>query len=675
MKEREWEKPNTSPKENMSENSPPRHPPIDLPVKVGIAVAVVVVVLAVVGFLLYWFVLRKSASNNQGTTLFGTISVTDSTTQAQPRSFATGDTLQLKYTPSVTGFVGRSVWSLSTDGGNTFAVAISDPSYGNAVQWTIPATVFTQRAVFKVADAQNADDFVTTSLTSPFAITPEFTLTTGPGVKGQGTSVFAGGEVTCTLSVDTALKGLSTSGLLIQLTHDPQFQTGLVEADLIAGTLDTTTQTLTVTWVPTSVLTAVYYRVITTTLIANGYDSELAAVASDTISVVDNASCPTTATSDTPAFELCQLTLADATTGSINNFAPLSLVKLYLAYQGTFAGTPSMSYTLSGGAPVAWPITQVSSNTANPRVFTATLPDATTTQFVAIATNTSQTVTSTPHSIGSSFTVQVTPGSSFNVYPVCSSISYVLTVCTLFPATFRPTQWRVGFSNLDGTDVNLYDVMSVSYADHTATLKWCLNWNNLFQSTPVGQINTKRLVVAADLVYQSVPAIFNVVAYYPIFTLLSNDLGMGFSGCNNTWVFNGPFNFTAGLWPDPNNPLSDNFYISSTPGSFDHAVWIGANIEQGQNISGYAPNAPNPVNFPDCVISTGLGSIPATAGLYTVTASAQKSGAINFTSVITSQVLYTAAFDGLFYGLYAYDQGQAANAASDFTWPNQILPF
>lgn len=665
----------------MSENSPPVKPILNLPVKIGIAVSVVVVVLAVAGFLIYWLVIRPSRTANQGTTLFGTISVTNTTTQVQSLSLATGNVLQLKYTPSVSGFAGRSVWSLSTDGGATFAVAISDPSYGNAVQWTIPASVFTQKAVFKVSDAQNANDFVTTSLTSPFAITPNFTLTSGPGVKGQGTAVFVNGDVTCTLSVDTALTGLSASGLVIQLTHDPQFQTGLVLADLIAGQIDTTTQTLTVTWVPPAVLTAVYYRIITTTLVANGYDSELAAVAPNTISIVTNAVCPTTTLTDSSALVLCQLTLADAATGSINNFVPTALVKLYLAYQGTLAGTTSVSYTLSGGAPVAWPITLVSAPTANPMVFTATLPDATTTEFVVTATSADQTVVSTPHVIAAGFTLQVTSGSTFNVYPGCSSISYALTSCTLLPATFRPTKWKVGFSNLDGSEVNLYDVIAVTYSGATATLKWCLNWSNLFQSTPVGQINTKRLVVAADLLYESVSAIFNVIAYYPIFTVLSNNLGVGFSGCSFAWQFNNSDNLAVGLWPDPNHPQSNNFYVSSTPGAVNNqAAWIGANIDQGQDIFSYAPNAPNPVNFPDCVLSTDLGSIPTTAGLYTLTPSTLTPGAVNFKGVTQPQVLYSSGYDfsvpsSLVYGLYAYDTGQEGTAASDFTWPNQIFPF
>jgi len=79
-------------------------------------------------------------------------------------------------------------------------------------------------------------------------------------------------------------------------------------------------------------------------------------------------------------------------------------------------------------------------------------------------------------------------------------------------------------------------------------------------------------------------------------------------------------------------------------------------------------------------LSTGIGSIPATAGLYTLTPSTLTPGAVNFTAVAQPQVLYSGGFDfslpsSPFYGLYAYDQGQEATTASDFTWPNQIFPF
>lgn len=649
---------------------------LGVPVKIGIAVGVVVLVSALVAFLLYWFVFRHTTLPNHGADNFGTIAISDASSQAQAPQFATGDTLQLKYTPSVTGFSGRSVWSLSTDGGQSFPFQISNPSLGNAVQWTIPNSVFTQQAVFKVADAAAPNDYVTTSTVHPYTIEPTFALLTGPGVTQAGDSIFQDTAVTSVVAADTALLGLTEGGFLVQITTDPQFQSGVTTANLLSTHIDTDQQRITLVWSASDFVLNVYYRIVTTTLVNQGYPYELSAVAPQSISVIPNASCGSSP--GTTDFTLCQLTLAEADTGRTNALTPGSAVKLYLAYHNTYPGTFVLSYTVNGGASQPWAATQLSASSADPVVFLATLPTLTTSQFQATIAVGGATLPSNVVALVSNFKLNVTAGTTFVALDRCNSISYALTTCTMSPPDYQPATWSVGFANPDGSNVNLYPdaVLSVSYHAGVATLKWCLNWNQLFFNSAAGQVN-RRLVVSADhgAAQQSVPVVFNLQTYYPLFTVLSNNVQASFDGCNTAWIFDNYHSFTVGLWPDPAG--SDAFYLSSAPGYQNKAVWLGP-VKNDQSLAGIAPNAPQPVNYPSCVTSTGVASIPSGAALYTLSASPTTSGAVRIASAGTSpQTLYSGPFDTAHstYGLYALNPSDTPTTTSDFLWPDQVFPF
>lgn len=666
-----------------------QRPALTVPVKIAIAVTVVLVVLAVVAFLVYWFVFHNksssSSSGGSGTTKFGDIKIVDTSTRAAGNNFAPGDKLQLSYIPSTTGFSGRSVWKLSTDGGKTFSVNISDPSYGNVVQWTIPANIFTNQAVFRVQDAQQAQDFVST--TTPLAIQPVFTLQTGPGLAHDGDVLYQNSAVHCTVLTDTGLTGLSEKSFQVVLSKDPKFLQGVTQATVSAVAIDTAQSTVTITWDEANLLSGVYYRVQTTTLVAQGYPYELSATSPRTVSVVPMAACD----AQGGAFALCQLNMVEVSTGKGGNFTPNTEVHLLVAYKGTYQGPTAFSYTIDGGASQAWSATLVS-QTSQLLTYAAQLPDQATTKFVVTVTSGSQTLTNpTPFNLVPFLVIQLPSGSSttYTVTQTCGSFLTQSSTDVLFsPAAYRPT-WTVGHANTDGSQPSaLIPVESVTYTagptagTTLAHLTWCMKWSDFNVSgSPPGQL-TRLLVVSADngLLQQTASVIFDVMAYKPTWSPL-------LSGANtiiDIQQTDAVHNYSAGLWgtrpmsppvppfgmwPDPAG--SNAVYISSAPDNTGAFFYVLGPLVQG-DVTAVFPSAPKPVYYPN-IITNSYGSLSGGV-LYNLVASAE-AGFFRLVPVTApTQPLYAGPADPLNPALYAVNPGVAPTATSDLTWPGQTLP-
>jgi len=663
--------------------SPPKASKLTVGAKVGIAVGVVAVVAIVLGVVLYWLLHHSksqgggSGGGGSGTNKFGTLTVTDPSSQTQSTNFLPGDQLNLKYTAGATKFTGQSVWTFSSDGGQTFPVKIAGPTSANAVTWTLPLTTFTQKAVFKVADASNTNDFVVT--TTPITVDPGLTLVKGPGVVHAGDSVVVGQPVTVTVATDTGLTGLTSASYRVQLSADPKFQAGVTTATLQQVTLDTTAQRVTLIWTVSAAALQQWYRVSTTTLVASGYPYELAGTSNFTITAEKAPSCDSHTAVE--AFELCQMTMIETATGKSANFLTGSAVTLLVAYSGTYPGTSTFTYT--GNTP--WTVT-LQSQTSTQLTFSATLPEILTSDFVVTMQAGGQTLTSPTYAIVADLTIQLPSGANTFIIPEsCSSQYTVTTALTVEPASLAGNTWQVGWSAVDGQTVHWFPVVSASSSGSAVSVVWCLTWSQFNQSSATG--NQSGLLwfrvqdSGSSWVQQSTPTVtFDLTRPTPTYTsivssntettqtvfLLTGDV-------NWLWIFGDEATLPMGMVPDPAGTQAVYIITKPDPQSGGTSWW--GNIVSNQNITGDLPNAPNPVNFITLVNNTSPTSPPPGAQLFNLVAS-PRSGFMIQTVSTTVQTLYVGLADASkdYYGLYVLDAGQTPAKSSDFTWPGQVVP-
>lgn len=666
--------------------APPSRPALTLAGKVGIALAVVVVVGAVVGFLVYWFVFHnRTTPGGQGTNKFGTITVTDTSSHIQTGTFAPGDTLEVRYAPTAVGFGGRGVFSFSSDGGQTFPTTLTDPTFANAVTWVVPATVFTNQAVFRVHDVANPNDYVQT--TTPLSIQPPFALTSGPGLTRDSDVVFANQLVTVTLQTDTTLKGLTATGFAVRLSADAQFLTGVVSASLQPAVIDTATNTVRLSWTVFQSLRQVYYRVATTQLVAAGEPYELTATSPRTIQVAINDSCEGK-TDDGSSFVLCQLTMVQTSSGVSGTFPPGVGVTLYVAYRHTYPGTAAFSYTVNGGAAVPWSTT-FNHQTDTLLVFTATLPDLIAAQFQVTVVAGDQTQHSDAYHIVPTlqFQLPVTPRPTFNVTQYHSAVTNFTVAVTLDPPNYRPAVWQMGYQQVDGSGTVLWpeaNITNITYTGNTATVVWVMAWSDFGASTPQGQL-TRQLVLAAntDQAVAASTVVFDLVNYAPsLYPLLQANLP-SYPLCGstplpagqavNTLCVSGETSL-AGLWPDPAG--SNAVYILVNDANIAHTVIWWADVQQNQNITAQGPQAPNPVNYVNAVVLPGpvITAPPAGAALFRLSAGGEGSQLLFTPVAAPTQTLYVDGFSTALRGLYALNSGVVPDERSQFLWPHQRLP-
>lgn len=458
-------------------------PGLSLAAKIGIAVGVVLAVGILVALLVYF--LRSSSSNN-GTSKFGSISIKDTSTNVGGTNFAPGDNLQLQYSASTSGFSNRCVWTLSTDNGKTFPNSITDPTFGNTVQYTIPATIFTQTAVFKVADEKNPDDFV---LSDVCTIDPNMTLLSGPGVTRSNDTIHVGVSVVSVVNIDTSLKGLSTTSWVVKLTEDPNFKTGITNASLQSVSLGENKVTL--TWTTSTEMKAAYYRVETTGLVGAGYPYELSATSPNPVAVVDSLTCKgITPPADPSQFYICAYIITDAS-GTSGTLVPADVVTLSFSFVNAFPGSSAFSFTysLDGGTAVPWTVT-FASVLNGIATYTGQLPDQTATTFSSTVSGGSSQATTPNYAIQPGFTIlNLSPPVLIPVYPAFVQI-YQTTQMQMNPAAnLTASQWQVGYADdTTGKNLKLFPIHSVTYSGSIATIMWNLTWDDGFphpaQPTP-----------------------------------------------------------------------------------------------------------------------------------------------------------------------------------------------
>lgn len=661
---------------------PPAKPALTVGAKVGIAVGVVVVVGIVVGVLVYWLLHRSKSnggggSGGSGTTKFGTLTVTDPSSQTQSTNFLPGDQLKLQYTAGTNKFSGLSVWTFSSDGGATFPVTVAGPTSANTVMWTLPLNIFTQKAVFKVADQNQPEDFVAT--TTPITVDPGLTIVSGPGMTHATDSIVVNQSVTVVVATDTGLTGLTSSSFQVQLSADAQFKSGVSTATLQQVTLDTAAQRVTLVWTTATVAPQVWYRVSTTTLVASGYPYELTGTSNSQVAVEANPSCDGSSLTGNETFALCQMKMIETATGRSTNFLTGSAVTLVVAYAGTYPGSASFTYT--GNTP--WTVTY-QSQTATQLTFSATLPSILSTDFVVTVQAGGQTLTSPTYAIVANLTIQLPSGSNTFVIPeTCHPQFCVTTALTVEPASLAGNTWQVGWSATDGNTVAWFPVVSSSASGSSVSVVWCMTWANFGQTRSTGNqaglLWFRVLDSGTTWVQQSTPTVtFDLIPPPPAYTCIvdsatrtSQSTFLLTGDVNWVWIFGDSATLPMGMVPDPAGTSA--VYIVTQPDQTGATSYWGT-IQSQQNITKDLPDAPNPVNYITLVNGT-ISTPPAGAQLFKLIAS-PRSGFMFQVVLPTPQTLYigTANNNANLYGLYALNAGATPTSSSDFTWPGQVVP-
>jgi hypothetical protein len=405
---------------------------------------------------------------------------------------------------------------MSTNLGKSFDTVISEATASNSVQWVIPSDIYTKNVLFRVQDTDKPNEIIDTL--QAVTIEPNFVLSSGPGVSHAGDYVYIGSAATCKIVTDTNLKGFTDFS--VQLTPDPQFQTGIVSAVITAKDVDPATQTITISWVYSiSTLNNIYYRISTTDLVANGYPYELTATSQNTISIVNLPGCKNPSS---PEFDLCGIAMVEKATGKGGTYLVNSDVLVILTFVGTFSGTASFQYSTNGGTSVSW-TTLLISSTSSSITFQATLPAIATSQFIVQATVGSKSIFSSPFNIvNGTLTIDNSIiGSTLVITQFNSNLTSLNAIVTINLIQQNIT-WKVGYSipTLNPTE-KLVPAIPTQTGANTFSLSWRMSWTD-FANSPATYTGGKLVVSLNDgLLTARVPVTFQLSHYSPSFVELT----------------------------------------------------------------------------------------------------------------------------------------------------------
>jgi hypothetical protein len=416
--------------------------------KIIIAVVVVIVVAVVVFVVIYFTVIKKN-NQNLGPNKFGSVQVQDQTTHVTGAKYQPGDTILLKYAPTPEGFSGNAVWSFSVDRGITFPVTIPGDGSGNSASFVVPGNVFSQECVFKVADKDNTEDFVTSE---PVPIIPGLIITKGAGVEANDT-LYQDRQTSTTLEMDIGLLGINNeSDWEVKTSTDAKNFSNSVPNQVVSINLETSE----LSWIPSQVQNKVYYQISTTNLKANNYPAELSVVSQFPIDIKDaKPVCP----GGGDDFQICNVIMT-STTNKSNNFTPGETVKLEFNFIGAFDGLATWSYNLGDGDvnihPTAGPGIEGDSVTYT---WTITPDTIFTTDFVLTVTSGAVTKTTENYTVQPSFTwTSPSAGDAVTVFASGASFEYITTTMDFTSdAATGFTKWTVGTSRADGSNLVFHE--------------------------------------------------------------------------------------------------------------------------------------------------------------------------------------------------------------------------
>lgn len=423
--------------------------------KIIIGVVVGLVVLgAIIGTVAYFVSVKKK---NHGTTKFGTLQVTDTTTNASG-IVKPNDVLQLKFNPNPGGgFSGLANWSVSLDNGQNFSTLATDQA-GNTYKYTVPDDICSDAMVFKVTDSKLTQDFVESD---SYAVRPTLRITDGPGMQ-SGTTVYTSSSVVITLDYDDDLDLNAVGDWRIDISSDSAFSSPVQQT---ASSFNATTKQL--TWKPTQAATSVYMRVSTTSNIGSCTNASFT-ITPYTFNVVNAiAACAGN------VFVVCSVIVTSASMIEQSSFLPEEQVLIKVVYPpGTYTGDGTdmvIAYVVDNATPVTISVT--GSNSASTSTFTYnwTIPESMFTNSMQIkVTRGTATGLSTAYIVQPGIVIDTfgTTGVSVTTpnLPIFHTITTTVHVLPVGYADF--TTWLVGIG--DANSASLYiPVISATYTSTT----------------------------------------------------------------------------------------------------------------------------------------------------------------------------------------------------------------
>jgi hypothetical protein len=352
------------------------------------------------------------------------------------------------------------------DRGITFPVTIPGTGTGNSSSFVVPSNVFSQECVFKVADKDNTEDFVTSE---PVPIIPGLSITKGAGVEANDI-VYQHKPVAIVLDLDAGLLGVnSVQDWQVRTSTDPKnFNNATVNQvtgiDLLSGTL---------TWIPAQRDVKVYYQVSTLNLKTNNYPFELSVVSEFPIDIE-------TATPDCPGgtgFDICNVIMFITAPGKSNNFVPGDEVTLQFNYVGTFDGQANWTYNTGDGNVIITPISGPGTKEAGTVTYTwiITPNSIFTDTFVLSVLSSSVSKSSRAYTVKPSFTwTSPKGGDTLTVFPHGTTTHNFYTTTMNFTSDEASefTSWTPGVVKSDGTESMFFDnrIYRVDHVSHSQTV-------------------------------------------------------------------------------------------------------------------------------------------------------------------------------------------------------------
>jgi len=567
---------------------------IQLTQKTKIIIGVVIglaVLGAVIGVVAYYVSVKPK---NGGKTKFGTLQVTDTTTNST-NVVAPGDVLQLKFSPNPgDGFTGLANWAVSFDAGQSFT-SLAVAQSGNTYKYTVPADTCSDGVVFKVTDSKLLNDFVTSD---KLAIHPVLEIIEGPGVE-SGSVVYMGSSVSSIIEFDASLANTSlASNWRVDISSDSAFSKPVQQT---VTSFDGTAKSL--TWSPSGVLANAYIRVSMTSPVGT-CQAPLFVVAPFTFNITTVPVCAGT------ELKICTMSMM-ANGVELTKYYPTQAVTLQFSYVGPrYARSESYYYSIDGVA------TTIAASALGPQVITDSTVSVTWTIPSTIFTDSfSVSVIQEPSAVTSStysckpLVVIDTPIVAASVtsadLPVIISVTTDVHVLPVTAAEF--TTWTVGYGD---TSSAVY--VAATLVVYTAsTNSYAITWN--FTSAQLG-LNKVGDTVSKYVYFKGTDATGSTASMVPAAVTFT------YSAWSPSYaVFNGQPPLSIG-GDDLSMTISGTSIpmngVTTQPTNFQY--WIALNIDKTllkANVCNFNPADP-PVTVSDimCIGSTTTpGIVPAVA--------------------------------------------------------------
>lgn len=448
--------------------------------KIGIGVFVFLVVGGLIGLGVY-FAVRPA--DNQGNIKFGSLTVRDKATNHEEQSYTPGETVELQY-GGENAHKTAVDYQIRTSEKGAF-VNIGTNQFGNVFNYVLPDDLFSTHVTFRVVDSAAPTDYVDSTVVQ---VTPVFQVSAGAGLQaGQAVYRIVGSSVV--LELDANIRALTNvSDFAVDVSSSKDFEPR-EDAELLA--YDAGAQSL--AWRTQTSLSSVYYRVRTTSLVANGSPEELVSALPYPVEVKNPPTCQ-----DTDP-RVCSVRMT-STRGTEGVFKSNENVLIVVTYFTTLPAGLTFAESVDGTnfTPLSLSDPSIDNDTLS-ATYAHTLGDFNTMDFQVRVVDGPDATTSIRYSVSPVFSM--TGPFSYPVVPAEAPQQITTRTVVTGPLDFTGYRgnWSVGYVDPGtGNPFMVRGVSDLAFSGNTATVFWSLDAENLQQQLGGGNV-TVNLQLAFQL--------------------------------------------------------------------------------------------------------------------------------------------------------------------------------